>query len=226
MEKNKKQHPAFGLLSINKCFGAGGNQLFGSDIENPSYVEIEIRPAEVEVDEITGEERICASSRMPFIRVNMSNLQFADAIFNHNINDGVPCTIIYKDNQLVEKLPKRIESKGERLQTFFKQRMRKMAEQYIQDSERVKELMDKKYLTQDEKKEISNIFEGLQRNLKNNIPYWIDLFQEATEKTILQAKTELDGILTNVIHKKGLEALGIEKLDNPLAIEDTNKKEE
>lgn len=200
------KHKSFGKISVSKCYTAGKHRLFGSDIDNPSFIVLQISPAELEIDNITGEERIHQDG-IPYIEVEMSSLQFADMIMNHNVNDGVPCTIKRVGGEAIPNFAEVAKSKGERLQDFYKDKMKNFAQTFIKEGNRVKELMQKKYLTIEEKEEVTNLVDSLQSNLKNNFPFYLEMFQEQTSKVVLQAKTELDSILQQIINAKGIEAL-------------------
>lgn len=196
------KHKSFGKISINRCYAGNKHRLFGSDIDNPSFITLTISPAELEIDDITGEERIHQDG-ISYIEVEMSSLQFADMIMNHNVNDGVPCTIRRIGGEYIQNFGKETpKGKGERLQDFYREKMTNFAQTFDDKSNKIKELLKKKYLTIEEKEEVSRLIDSLQSNLKSNFPFYLEMFQEQTSKVILQAKTELDSVLLCKVTRK------------------------
>lgn len=74
-------------------------------------------------------------------------------------------------------------------------------------SEIAQKLQDKKPLNQTDKKELLLMINKLQLELGSNMDYTMECCQEQVNKTVAEAKAEIESYIANKINTLGLKAL-------------------
>ena len=213
MKVNSKEttHPAYGMAHFSRVSGNPGN-LFGSSVECDHFVELEISPGvEIESDSYLS----FMSSGTPYIRVAFSPAQFAELITSMNIGSGVPCTLRRIGEERVESIPDEIHvNELDRQKDNFKKQMKELSENLHKAQNRIKELLSLPRLTKEQKDELRNVlYKGIQ-DIDSNIPFYMEMFDEATENIVQEAKAEIDATVHNCVLNAGIKALGEEFSNN------------
>ena len=86
----KVKHSSFANLYIGRSQCGGQTALFGSSIKHSDIITLRISPAYMDRD--LSCDRYFAEP-LPYIEINMSQAQFAQAITSLNMGDGVPVTL-------------------------------------------------------------------------------------------------------------------------------------
>lgn len=92
-------HSSWGLLQISRISGSGSQSLFGSSIKHSNTIALRIYKAKKHRS-LSRDWYI--NEGCPYIKIEMSPAQWAEAITSLNIGCGVPCTITQKDGQLIK----------------------------------------------------------------------------------------------------------------------------
>ena len=199
-------HPSYGMLQISRIHGYTGS-LFGSSVQNHNSIRLSIHPGKV--DRHLNQDRYDADSTA-LVEIEMSPAQFAEAITTLNCGPGVPCTIRYLNGKTVEECP--AIHKREQIKNEFDGEMRRLAERFKDGVSRVQELMKSgKPLSKAQREEVYWLVEKLHQDLNSNIPFIHDQFNEAMDKTVAEAKSEVDAFITHAVVSTGLAALAGEK---------------
>ena len=211
IDSKKTTHPAYGIASIHRVSGNAGN-LFGSSVDCNHYVELEISSGE-EID--SGSYHSYLPTGKPHIRVVFSPAQFAELITSMNISSGVPCTIKDIAGEHIDKIPDEIHiNELDRQKDNFKKQMKELSENLHNAQNRIKELLSLPRLTKDQKEELRNVlYKGIQ-DIDSNIPFYMELFDEATDNIVQEAKAEIDATVHNCVLTAGIKALGEEFNNN------------
>lgn len=213
MKDNSKEttHPAYGIASIHRVCGNAGN-LFGSSVYCNHYVEMEISPG-IEIDNDSYHNYLLTGK--PHIRVAFSPAQFAELITSMNIGNGVPCTIKDFAGERIDKIPDEIHvNELDRQKDNFKKEMKELSESLHNAQNRIKELLSLPRLTKEQKDELRNVlYKGIQ-DIDSNIPFYMVLFDEATDNIVQEAKAEIDATVHNCVLTAGIKALGEEFNNN------------
>ena len=213
MKVNSKEttHPAYGIASIHRVCGNAGN-LFGSSVDCNHYVEMEISPG-VEIE--TGSYHNYLPTGKPHIRVAFSPAQFAELITSMNISNGVPCTIKNISGERIDEIPDEIHvNELDRQKDNFKKQMKELSENLHNTQNRIKELLSLPRLTKEQKDELRNVlYKGIQ-DIDSNIPFYMEMFDEATDNIVQEAKAEIDATVHNCVLNAGIKALGEEFNNN------------
>lgn len=215
----RTSHPSYGTLLFNRAYG-GKTPLFGSSIEHNNVITMELRHAditrELNRDDIFGGK--------PIVKVEMSYSQFAEAITSFGQGTGIPVTIRYteKDGKIP---PCDFVSKREQFTDEFKGKTKSAmneSQQLIQD---VTDLFSqKKALTKADKGAVISKLRKLSMDLGCNLDFIADQFNEQMDKTVMEAKGEIESFCQNKINAIASASLvehreEILKLENPVDIE-------
>lgn len=216
----KTSHPSYGTLAFSRRTG-GATPLFGSSIEHRDTIVMTLYHADItrglHQDSIYGSGRAIA-------KVEMSYSQFAEAITSMNMGSGVPVTIRWteKDGKIP---PCDFVSKREQFIDEFKEKRKKATEDAQQLIKDVMELFSqKKALTKADKDAILNKLHHLNMDIGCNMDFIADQFNEQMDKTVMEAKGEIESFYQNKINSIAEMALveyrdELRVLDNPVNFE-------
>lgn len=201
MDNEDIKHESYGMLQISRVNCGAGNPLFGSSIKHSNMIELSIH--EGYLNRHLNRDWFHAGKRI--ITIAMSYNQFADAMTNLNCGDGVPTTITYKDGKYVEKCP--FISKNEQHHEELRQAFEELQKKVTELSKQTDELLGKKTLNKADKESISKGIEYIRREMSSNLPFIQEQFEKQMDKTVTEAKSEIEGFMTTTILNAGIEAL-------------------
>ena len=201
-EEVVETHQTYGLVGFSRIScGRAGINLFGSSIRHHSAITLRIRRAEKRRDL----SRDWFHANEDLIEVTLSPTQFAEAITCMNMGDGVPCTIRYVGREDMGDCPEINQRQ------IFNDEIKRDVHKAMKDAEklvsRANELLEKKSTNMTDKREIAETLRMLMQHIKNNIPFVHSQFNEAMDKTVNEAKGEVEAFFLNKINSLGLEAL-------------------
>lgn len=216
----KTTHPAYGTILFNRAYG-GKRALFGSSIEHSNVITLELRHADV----TRGYSSDNVFGNKPIVQVEMSYSQFAEAITSFGQGTGIPCTIRYteKDGEIP---PCDFVSKREQFTDEFKGQIEGVmneSQQLIQDVANL--FSQKKSFTKADKENVLNKLRKLSMDIGCNMEFVVDQFNEQMDKTVKEAKGEIEAFCQNKITSIANAAIMEHKkefleLDNPVDIEE------
>lgn len=197
----------------------GATPLFGSSIEHRDTIAMTLYHADItrglHSDSIYGNK--------PIAEVEMSYSQFAEAITSMNMGSGVPVTIRWteKDGRIPEC---DFVSKREQFADEFKEQVNKTMDDSQNLIKEVAELFNqKKTLTKADKETVMAKLSKLSQNIGCNMDFIADQFNEQMDKTVMEAKGEIEAFCQNKVNSIASAALvehkdDILKLENPVDI--------
>ena len=206
-------------MLFNRAYG-GKTPLFGSSIEHSNVITMELRHAditrELNRDDIFGGK--------PIVKVEMSYSQFAEAITSFGQGTGIPVTIRYteKDGKIP---PCDFVSKRQQFTDEFKGKTKNAMNESQQLIHYVTDFFSqKKALTKADKEAVISKLRKLSMDLGCNLDFIADQFNEQMDKTVMEAKGEIESFYQNKINAIASAALveqrdEILKLENPVDIE-------
>lgn len=186
-------HPAFGTIAFYKSHKGNYETLFGSSIKHRDTITCCIRHADV----TRGLNNDWYHAKNDIIEIELSYTQFVEAITNIGSGTGIPCTLRYTEKD--GRLPKchYIDK-----YTEFQDEFREHLDQTSQEaSQFLKELADlfqtKKSIGKQDRelilKRLTHLLEGQTRQSD----FTLQQFQEQMDKTVTEAKGELESFLQN-----------------------------
>jgi hypothetical protein len=200
-------HPSFAIASFSRTTGGKGN-VFGSSIQHSHIIRLSIRRAErirseLHYDTYHGREEL--------IEVEMSPSQFAELITSLNCGEGTPVTLRYVGGERIEDCPE-ITDKKKEFSNEFKLKCKELGESLNSLVKKAEELKAKPSVTKADREEFLKIAASIKQEVSSNLPFTMDMFNEQTEKSIVEAKREIEAFINDKIASTGLEALKKEKL--------------
>lgn len=212
-EDNKyKSHPSYGMISVSRCQG-GSPVFFGSHVKNhPGYVSLKISHGERKHD--LGQDWFFSGKQI--IGVRMTFAQFSNLITSFNVGSGVPCTVEFIEGSGRIQDPPDNLLEAERVREDFQNKCSKLEKTISKYYTNLDSILNKKSLNKEDRKEIRNMFQKVSQEVKTNLPFILESFQESAEKIITHAKYEVDGFMNMILRNLGVEALKEGKISNLL----------
>jgi hypothetical protein len=193
-------HPSYGMAGFSRTTGGNFN-LFGSSIRHNNTIALRIHRATKHRNLNTD----WYHAGQELIEVRFSPTQFAELLTSMNVGDGVPCTIEHVGGEQAPPCPE--YKQREQYHDEFADDLKQIAGGAQKLSERVRELMQQPKLTKAEREEVVSLIDRLIQDIGSNLPFVHKQFNEAVEKTVVEAKGEIDATVLTMVTKLGLEAL-------------------
>lgn len=202
-------HESYGLLQISRVSGSH-KPLFGSSLKHGSTIRVCIRRAalgrHLSHDWYYGREEL--------VEVELSATQFAEAITTINSGSGTPCTILHVERKAMQECPDR--TPRQQINDEFKIAMQTVAAKLEEATQAAKELLARKSLTKVDREVVLAAIARLNQEVASNIPFIHHSFDEAMDKTVMEAKGEIEAFYTHAVLKAGREALGMVQPEVPM----------
>jgi len=193
------KHESFGLLSFSRTQSNMNKHLFGSSIKHQNTIHMRVNACE----ENRGLNRYWYYPRETIIDIEMSYSQFAEAIVAMN-TIGVPCTIRRVMGAEMEDCPG--ESQREMFEKEFNGKVLDITKRVQDLKHAADELLHKKgALKVSEKKELASMLHMLVMEVRQNLPFIQSSYNEAMDKTTMEAKSEIEAFVNHQVHTLGLE---------------------
>lgn len=210
-------HPSFGMLSFSRVHG-GHSNLFGSSIQHRNTIHMVLKEGTVSRE--LNEDWYFGGPEI--VEVEMSQSQFAELITSMNMDSGVPCTIKFIKGKGRIPEPDFI-NKREQITNEFKERMDDKKASANKIYEEIKTLLDKKSIGKGDRAAILRKIHSITNGLSSESNFMFRQFQEQMDKTITQAKGEIEAFAQNRINTIAQQAIAeqkdaILKLENPVDI--------
>lgn len=201
------KHPSFANLYIGRSQCSGQKALFGSSIKHHDIITLKIFPAFIDRD--LNMDRYFPEAR-PYIEIEMSQSQFAQAITSLNMGAGVPVTLRRLNDQYIEPCP--FVDKREQFSNEFRNDMNELSKKLSETTKEVEELIEnKKTLTKADKEKILSTLHAVTMQVSSNYPYMFSMFNEQMDKTVTEAKAEIESHLQARMEDMALKAMSSEK---------------
>lgn len=195
-EKYCREHPSYGLLQISRINGSF-DKLFGSSIENNCAIELRVKRARVEEG---THAFVFEKFNEDIVHIQMTQSQFAEAITSLNNGSGTPCTIVEANGESIPYEEARRNDR-ERFTELFKDKCEEVARKATHGRDTVSAILEKKSLTMGDRASIGNFIATMVQEIIHNMPFMHASFNEAIEKTIGAARTEVESYARQMLHK-------------------------
>jgi hypothetical protein len=201
-QTEKETHESYGLIGVHRTQGRVKN-LFGSSIEHNSTILITIKRAEKD----RHGNRDWYFGRDLLLELEMSPIQFAEMITSLNVGDGVPCTLRYINGY--NRIPDPPDVNQRQLfEDDFKNDIEQVTDKFVEDYKNIRNILTKKgHLTVTEKEYVLAKISRLNKTISDSIPFIQKQFNEAMDKTVLEAKGEVEAFITNKIISTGIKTI-------------------
>lgn len=198
-----ERHEAFGLVGLYRT--SGSTRLFGSHLASHSgYISLKVRRASRHSDSLG--DHVFGEGRN-LIEVNLSSAQFAQMLTNMNVGEGVPCTIARVEGVRMEPVPD-LPTEGQRIREGFASKIEKLAKVVGKvESELAEALEGTGPVSKTKLREVLAGARKATMEIASNVPFVVDQFNRATQKTITHAKAEVEAYTALVFREAGLQAI-------------------
>lgn len=187
-----EKHPAYATIRFSKLYGGKDIPLFGSNIKHANIIRMELRHAE-EIRVLNG-DKIYGSK--PIITVDMSYSQFAEAISSFDLFEGVPCTLRYTEKDgCIE--PPQFKSKTEIFENEFSEHLQSFEDDGEELMSKIEDILNKKSIGKADKDELVKMVSKYITNVTDNSEFIYERFNESMDKTVTQAKNEVEAFTQN-----------------------------
>lgn len=200
------EHPSYGMVAFSRLHCSGKQVLFGSPLDR-HYASVRLRVHYGRRRHHLKRDWFSTADHNPVVEIEMSAAQFAEAITNMNVGDGVPCTIRYAEGRMVPDPPENAPLEVEKIRQSFAEDMREIGEKLKRSIGRADELLKKKSLTKQDRDDIMAELRLAAEHFQSNQKFAVDSFQESTDKIVTAAKTEIDATFQSVVREAGLQKL-------------------
>jgi hypothetical protein len=201
--RSTEEHPSYGIVQISRTQG-GDDKLFGSSIRHQYKIHMTICKAELIRDDLHHDRHF---PRDHLIEIEMSTTQFAELITSMSLGSGVPCTIRrFCDGDLIgteacPTTPKREQFEGE-----FREEVEKMTKDLSSLISESREILNGKILKADRERLKGLIF-NIESAIKDHMPFMVGMWNEQMDKTVTEAKGEVESFVQTALREAGLGEL-------------------
>ena len=210
--EKKQEHPSYGMLGFSRVTCGGKTTLFGSSIQHSNTIRLTLKSGAVE----RGLNSDWYHADRPLFEVEMSQTQFAELITSLNMGDGVPVTIRYINGEEMPPIP--FESKADMHREEFRESLNKTYSNAQSLISKVSGIFTtKKTLTKKDREEILSSLRGISADLKQKQDYQVAQFQKQMEKTVSEAKGEVEAFVSGKLLQLGQQKLVEEYPDGTAA---------
>lgn len=205
----REQHPSYGLVQFNRQDHGGARRLFGSAL--PGHGRTVGLKIYTDVQRIShkGTERYYPAKGLPAIEVELSAAQFAELITTMNVGFGVPCTVRHVNGKQPADPPE-VKHQTEHIRDDFEAVFTEAVARLKTERDDLLAAVDGR-VTKKVVEAIKHSFYMAIMAVERNAPFYMEQFEEATEKITDGAKAEVDAFMTSAIQKAGMRAL---RMDN------------
>jgi hypothetical protein len=207
--------PCMAMVGFSRKTYPGGLSLFGSSVKNSNVISLTIY--EADMDRHLSQDWYHAK-RKPIVEVIFSPLQFSELLTTMNIGFGVPGTLRYHGDQDFE-LPE-FPSKADQFKGEVEDRLKAVIKELNEAGEVIEGLIDDpKPIGKQVRKQLKNLVSSFRGAVENSFPFILQQFGKQMERTVTEAKSEVDAFIEDTIIKTGIEEL---KKRTPQMMEEKN----
>ena len=196
------KHPSFGMVGITRRTSNQGVSLFGSSIQHKETISLTIKKADVERkynrEWFYGNEQL--------IEIELSSSQFAEMITSPNCGDGVPCTI---SSIGLNKMPyPPYESKRDLFTKEFDSKMKNISAELKGKMDSIFDILEnKKTIGKGDRDLIKKSLDRVLQDIGKNVPFVANQFSEQMDKTVTEAKSEIESFVNRRLTEAGKKVL-------------------
>ena len=185
-----ESHESFGTISFSRATSSGKVPLFNSSILHDSIIIMEV----CEAERVRNLSQNWIHQNKTLLRAVMSPSQFADALTSMNMGSGIPITLEYVIGDTTNRQKPPAPKEHQQFQTEIR--------------DHLKEAIDLSQEIIDQSKgQLKRKAEKLNQHLRSNLPFVENQFARQMDKTVAEAKAEIETFLSMRERQAGLQAL-------------------
>ena len=205
MSDDEQKHESYGMVGLSRCsIGPPGMNLFGSSIRHSSAMILTVRRASKQ----RSLNQEWYHGREEIVEIYLSPAQFAEFITTPNVGQGVPCTITHVGRERMEPCPE--YNQRQLFHDEFKESSNEALDEAKAIQVEIDGLLAQERIGKKEREHLRRRLAIFVDNLRANLPFVHSQFNEAMDKTVTEAKAEVEEFVNAKIHSLGIEALDSE----------------
>lgn len=187
-----ESHPSYGMLRVSRQSSTGGVDLFGCAVKPRETISIQVSDCvlrrHLNSDDYYSEGKI--------IEIEMSPLQYAEAISTAMNTTGVPCTLRFVRGR--PRIPDP-EPRGHRgmIHDEFREKLKGISANLDAMEARLAALMDKPSVTKAERSSLADMLKATRMEIESNMPFMLKQFDEHVDKAVSDGKAEVEAFALN-----------------------------
>jgi hypothetical protein len=196
-----KTDPSWGWASFSSVSGGSG-KFFATPVQSQHHIRLRIGQAK---RGFSFGHQVVYPEGVEHIEISFSPAQFAELLTTMNAGSGVPCTI---DRLMGKKIEFYEDTTNEMLEVkhIARKQFEEAAKEYFEAQQEILNILsDKKNLTKEDRAKIKNILDRMGNEVKHNMPFYVDMFNEAAERLTTVAKSEIASYFAHVSSVNKLE---------------------
>lgn len=194
-EKIIHEHETFGMISISKVNSSGAKNIFGSDIKVRDFYELTIHQAMLERGITDDRYRTVGQ---PVLELNLTERQLNELLLNRNCGEGIPCSILFKENKGYLKNRPSIPTRKQALMELFKERINGFYKTLNLNKTEIGKLLGKNKLSKADKDYINSTLNRIEQELSKNLPYITETYLETLENVESETKAQILSLITRL----------------------------
>ena len=203
MDTERVKHPSFANMHIGRTYCSGQKNLFGSSIKHSDTITLKISPAYMARS--LHYDRYYAENTS-YIEIEMSQSQFAQAITSLNMGTGVPVTLTRLNGEYIEPCP--FVDKREQFNNEFREDMQRVSKELDEVTAEVEKLVEeKRTFSKADREKILKALRDVKHQIGSNYPYMYSMFNEQMDKTVSEAKAEIESHLQGRMEDVAVKAM-------------------
>lgn len=199
-DETRESHDSYGMIGLYRTSGDPG-PLFGSSIRHQNYMTLRVRRAVKE----TRSAGYYTFAKEPLVEVMLSTTQFADLVTCVGHGDGLPCTIRSVGRQVMPPCPD--YDQRAQFEADFAASARAATQKLNGLINDVRAVFDKPNVTKADRANVMGVLESIRLELADTQPFIQSQFNEAMDRTVTEAKGEVEAFVQHKVVSLGLEAL-------------------
>ena len=210
-------HDAYGVLTLSTCRQGGRTALFGSDLMHDRVVAITLRRATL--NRHLSNDWIHGDSGAPIAEVVMSHAQFAEFVMSAGRGDGTPCTISIAPPRnappsVAMPYIKPLQTKADLLRGEIKESAATRLAEIMEEVDRLGALIDSGKVGKTDLRAIHRSLKITAQNLPSNIAFVVEQAEEALEKSVSDARIEIEAAVNMAQNRLGAAETATHKLED------------
>jgi len=194
-------HESFVQVSFSRHNSNKNKSIYGSSIGHNETLVLEVYESEVH----RHLSRSWYSPRKKIMELEMSQSQFAELITTMNMGSGIPCNLNYFNGKHIEN--NTLTNILDVFKKEFQNDLNGITKKSKETIEEIQNILNNKTVTKkDLKKALDNLYH-IKQDLESNLTFILSQFNEQMNKTVVEAKGEVEAFVENKIRSAGLSSI-------------------
>lgn len=200
MNEIKESHESYAMASFSRVTSSENHNLFGSSITHNNTITLTICQGERHRD--LHREHFFPRNKL--IEVEMSQNQFSELITSLNMGSGIPVTLRHLGGVRKEDPP--YHNQRHLFENEFKKDIQDVGKKLSAVAQELETMLEEK-APKRVFKEFVHKLRMVAQHINSNLPFVQKQFNEAMDKTVTEAKSEVESFVFNRVTSLGIEGL-------------------